>query len=165
MSTNGTKPARNGNGHKPYPEGVRRWAVSIAAAKGVPAAKDETGVPKATIHRWAKELGVEVFSELSAVEQTRHASIARQAQLAQAAVERVDLLAKVSKLGLEEAARILEAHEAGPEHLSGVVGAFTRAHHDLRLEQGESTENVGVMIGRIMDKLAPNEEEPDADRP
>lgn len=129
-----------------YPEPVRRWALSIAGEKGLAEAHRETEVPKPTIERWAKAAGVEVFVEQAAREKTEHARTERERLLAEKQLARVDALLRVSELSLAEQVRLLESTDATVKDLPGVVGAGTRALHDLRLETDQATENVGVVV-------------------
>lgn len=161
MATN-PKPARSTtkNAAGRWPPETQARAVDLYTTQGLATAATETGIPKSTIRRWAKNAGVDpAASRARSTEQTRaatEASVARRA--ARLAEAREELTERVVEAGLEalelerlllaahvravteaatnqgkvsEATSGLLAAAVSGHRLSEVVGSRTRATHDL----------------------------------
>lgn len=143
--------------------------------KGLADAHRETGVPKPTIHRWAQEAGIdsaEITAQKAAQTEaaTRAAAAARRAQIEQSKANLLPKLVAIAngaadqQIAILRAARAvqtaaadsagvvpaellakLEAARAGLDERA-LVGMMTRAIHDMRLMDDESTENVAAGI-------------------
>lgn len=166
--------ATKGTGAPRHPPEVRARALEVYERDGLATAHRETGVPKPTIARWARE-GEVTHDAGAALAQTKAAtetSLARRAahmaavreQLvsAQATIAltasalEVDVLAlqrdavkeaRASEVGAVSAATLnrLQVLNAGPR-LSEIVGAKTRAIHDLLLLEGQATEHTASRV-------------------
>lgn len=138
-------------GSPKYPAPLKAWAVSLAADQGIAEASRATKVPKATISDWSKKAGVQPFVEHAARERTRHARVELERKRAEGQVRRQEQLEQVSDLGLAATLREL-ASPSPATRLSEIVGAWTRAHHDLALIRGEATETVDVTA--LLEKIS-----------
>lgn len=154
----------------PYDDAEKARALELYATVGLGDAHHETGIPKPTISRWARAAGVDSAEAAAAARaQTEAATRAAQAELARRVAEgRAQLVPKLvatANLALDSTLAILEAQRAvekaaaenqnglvgsdimsrrslvndGPP-LRAIVGAATRAIHDLQLLTGEETE-------------------------
>lgn len=171
-----------------YTEEERRVALELIEAAGIAAAHGSTGIPKATLSRWAKAAGIELDEQTRA--RTRAATGAAEAKAAELKVTTVDRLERIldDQLATLEAIGKLErrAAEAALNPADGahllrverssigrtveldddtaagalalsrlvsesitkrdVVGAATRAVHDLQLLKGDATERGAIVV-------------------
>lgn len=172
-----------------YSEEDRRVALELVEAAGIAAAHGSTGIPKATLSRWAKAAGIELDEQVRA--RTRAAASAAEAKAAEVRVTTVDRLERIlddqlatlEALGQLERRALEAALNVDPEHavmvrsgarvgeliLHGiapelaqalglaelvsssvvkrdVVGAATRAVHDLQLLKGDATERGAIVV-------------------
>lgn len=170
-------------GARSWPDDVRDRTLTVYTDQGLAAAARTTGVPKSTIRRWAAAAGV-THDTARAAAQTReataaalvanefnaakaaelHLQAAAQNGLLAAQLERMILdaavavarEAKESVLGSASGAALgrLSAAMAGPR-LTEVVGARTRAVHDMRLLSGEATETADGQVEVVFTTPAP----------
>lgn len=153
-----------------YDDAQRARALELYGAEGLAAAHRELGIPKPTIVRWARTAGVTSAEQAAADRaRTEAATRAAQLELARRVAEGraalVPKLVAVANAALDSTVAILEAQRAvekdaaanegglvksaltsrravindGPP-LRAIVGAGTRAIHDLQLLTGEETE-------------------------
>lgn len=93
----------------------------------------DTGIPRQTLSRWASDAGVDLGHT---AEKTRAAAEARLAKGADRRAELADALLAVAEAALPvEVDRILD----GTASLHEIVGARTRAIHDMQLITGAAT--------------------------
>lgn len=121
---------------KAWPEEVRERAIALAVSEGLPAAQKATGVPRPTVHSWLRARGLSAWSEQSDRERTEAARKAADAALDRYRSNRVTLLTAIGETGMTVTLRRL-AGGAEAAAMSEVVGAWTRANHDLRLAMSE----------------------------
>lgn len=107
-----------------YTPEQRTEALELYVEHGPRAASRETGIPVATIGSWAAAEG-RTFN----AERTRQATETRKARL-------IEKLTTIAELGADIELELLETGEVS---LRDVVGARTRAIHDLQLLTGEAT--------------------------
>lgn len=108
-------------------------ALAIYVAEGVAAAAEKTGIPKGTIAAWAHRTGTQTeFTPEKAAEAVAMARVSIQKRKAALA----EKLLEVAELGVAVEVEILQSRGAG---LRDVVGARTRAIHDLQLLDGGPT--------------------------
>lgn len=162
----------------PYDAAARSRALELYGSQGLAAAHRELGIPKPTIVRWARAAGISSAEQAAADKaRTDAATRAAQAELARRIAEGraalVPKLVNVANMALDSTAAILEAQRAverataenehglvssglasrrdmvnaGPP-LRAIVGAATRAIHDLQLLTGEDTER-GAPTGQV----------------
>jgi hypothetical protein len=141
-------------------------ALRIYEHEGLAAAHKATGWSKPVIRKWAADAGIKINNE-KLLAQTRAATEVstanRQRRIAEQKERLVDNLVAIADLAIDE--QIERLIEGAPDSkLSEVVGAGTRAIHDLQLLTGESTDNVSVagidytlLRERIVSKLAASE--------
>lgn len=142
---------------KTYTDVQRENAVGLAHDEGLAEAARKLIIPKATIHSWAKAMGVDVADEKvkQQVERATTMSVAKRRQKVAETKERLTLLmAGIAELGAHAQIQILKQGEFS---LAEAVGATTRAIHDLQLLEGkptEITEEVGeVELIKMRDEL------------
>lgn len=113
-----------------YTDAEKTEALAIYAEQGPTAAQAATGISKGTVTKWAQAAGIEtVASERNAK--------AVAAVKANHEVRKSALAEKLMQIAEAGAARELEV--IGKSQLRDVVGARTRAIHDLQLLSGEAT--------------------------
>jgi transposase-like protein len=135
-----------------WSEQEREQAVALYGSDSLAAAHRETGIPKASITRWARAAGVEPgTSNRELVERTEAATTARRSVVegraltaAEKILPKLEALAMVS-LENELAVQIGILKGQQPHFADGVsfrdlVGSRTRAFHDLQLLTGAATE-------------------------
>jgi hypothetical protein len=105
-------------------------------------------VSDATLSRWAKEAGVRVTTQQRHVnEQARENAVA--ATRRNAAEARLYVAERLSTVAMLAVDREVEILQQPGQSLRDIVGAGTRAIHDLRLLSGESTENINASQDRL----------------
>lgn len=113
---------------RPWPDDVRERALELLRVDGLAAAHHDTGVSKPTLTRWARAAGIDLGA---AAEQTRHATTARGAQLAEATTTRLEQIIELSTRGLvrrlEANADAAELDEADLGEWSAELGTYLPA--------------------------------------
>lgn len=107
--------------------------MELYAEGGVTFAARETGVPAGTVKSWASR-GHEVTPRAEQ-QRARIEAIQRSAEERRAVL--LDKLGQVAELGVDWAKSLLESGD--DLAMRDVVGAWTRAIHDLQLLSGEAT--------------------------
>lgn len=136
---------------KLYDDGVKQQALELYATEGGAAASAATGVPRGTIKSWASRLGVDPpAAERSKAR--RDAVVARvERTVAERKVALVTKLGEVAEMGVDWAARMLESGD--DLSMRDVVGAWTRAIHDLQLLAGDATSRTETMSGDAQQRI------------
>lgn len=135
-----------------YTPAQRQAALDLYLEHGAAVAGEKTGIKPETIRAWASKNGLGAFRS----EKTRAAVEAKKLSYEEYRAEMLGLLEQVATTGARKA---LEMVRDGDGKLSEVVGAFTRAIHDIALLEGratERTEQVGTVdaeIQRLLDQL------------
>ncbi len=131
----------------PWTDEDRRNAVASIEVHGIADTHRATGIPKQTLSAWAKAAGIEAGR--TGAEKTADANACRWANQKK---EVTGLLGQVAIRSAQVQMAVLEQiqkdfNEAGVNgikldlaRLSEIVGAGTRAIHDLQLLAGEATE-------------------------
>lgn len=135
MAAGGKKTRRS------YSDTQRENAVAIAAEKGLANASRELDIPKSTIKGWADDRGIIVADEamVAKVEKATAMSKATRLQKVEETTGRLQLLfAAIAELGAH--AQIEKLKKPGDLSMVELVGATTRAVHDLNLLMGKPTE-------------------------
>lgn len=177
-----------------YDERERLVALDFVVTSGIAGAHKATGIPKATLSRWAKAAGIDL--EAQARDRTRAATAALEAAAAEASLTTVARLEHVLELELTTHARLVELEAAASASMAAaiasvrageqpveaqlgmmgtpylvlrqpdselgqllgllelgktlakrdVVGAWTRAVHDLALLKGDATERGTILV-------------------
>lgn len=124
----------------------RSWTAEERAAAldayrehGLSAASSMTGVPKPTLHRWATAEGIDTDAVTErSTERNRAAAQVAASRRAYVAEEfRTEMVAQLAALAREAVAH--ERALLASSDLRAVVGARTRAIHDLQLLTGAAT--------------------------
>lgn len=117
----------------------RAEALAVYAEVGLAGAHQATGVPKATLHRWAKAAGLDTVGATErSIERNTVAARAAAATRAYVSEEfRTEMVAKLAEIARQAAERELAVLD--DSDLRSVVGARTRAIHDLQLLTGAAT--------------------------
>lgn len=133
---------------RPWPDEVRRRLVDrVRAGETLGAAARAEGVPKVTAQGWVAAARVEQSTPKGAAEQTAKARAARQRQLEAGLERRVDRLSALAELALDAVVERLKDEEwLAVITVRELVGAFTRANHDLALLTGKPTETADVRV-------------------
>lgn len=129
-----------------YNDEEKQRALAIYETEGLAEASKRTGVPKATLSDWAQANGLRTFG----AERTAAATAVRKASIDERRAALAEKLLEVAELGLDLEMEILAD---GKAPLRDVVGARTRAIHDLQLLSGGSTsrhEHAGL-TGEVLD--------------
>lgn len=119
-----------GRPRRSYTDEDKAAALALYAEQGPAEVERQMGIPKATVCNWGRAAGVETVRNertAAAVEAVKVDAAARKAGL-------VDKL-----LRLADAALDVELAKLVGSDLRDVVGARTRAIHDLQLLSGEAT--------------------------
>lgn len=155
---------------KPYDADVRAQALELYSTRGLADAHHELGIPKPTILRWARAAGVDSAEIAAAAQArteaaTKAARLELDRRVAEGRAALVPKLVAVANAALDSSSQILAAQRAveeaaarsadgivsgvlisrravvndGPP-LRAIIGAATRAIHDLQLLTGEETE-------------------------
>lgn len=125
-------------GRNNWSAATKQQALEVYAEHGLLAASEATGVPRGTIKSWASRMGVEPATA-ERVKARRDATVARvERSLAERRVVLVAKLGEIAELGVDWAAKMLE--QGDDLSMRDVVGAWTRAIHDLQLLSGEATD-------------------------
>ncbi len=141
---------------QPWPDEVRRRVLErLAAGETLGAASRAEGVPKVTAQGWAAAAGVEQ-PKGKTTEQTANARAERARRLEQAqdrgqagltVVRELALAATIGKLrGLQDAQGRFDDAKLAEVTMRDLVGAWTRAGHDLALLTGQATANAEVRV-------------------
>jgi len=115
---------------KRYTADERSAAIALYATDGPTAVQTELGIPKGTVTKWAQAAGVETVSS------ERNAAAVEAARIDHAA-RREALAGKLTLVAEQAVDRELQLIANGD--LRDVVGAGTRAIHDLLLLTGQAT--------------------------
>lgn len=150
-----------------YSKAEREQALALLAELGLAAAHRQTGVPKPTLARWSADAGVTKHSDTERnARQTEAARAARARTVEETRAELVELLSAVAVTGAQLELTLLdpshalarerfpyivdedtgEAHPMLAARLDQIVGARTRAIHDLNLLTGKATSNAAVVV-------------------
>ena len=135
-----------------YTDDERNEALRLYAEEGLAAAVKATGIPKGTIGGWASERGIRTFGS----ERTAAATAAHLASVEERKAALAEKLLEVAELGVQVEVRLLQ----GEASLRDVVGARTRAIHDLQLLTGAATGRTEAVhdprreLGTVRDELA-----------
>lgn len=113
-----------------YTADEKAAALALYAEQGPTVVQDTLGIPKATVTAWAKAAGI------GTVRNERTAAAVEAVEV-DAAARRAGLVGKL--LRLADAALDVELAKLASSDLRDVVGARTRAIHDLQLLSGEAT--------------------------
>lgn len=145
---------------KAYPSDVRDQALSmLQEGKSLKAATEATGADKSTIAKWAKQAGISTWTG-----KTDAATASRLPSYAETVAELIPVLNDIAAVGAKATlARLRHLMEVGAgnpeayreEDLAKVVGAWTRAIHDLQLLSGKATESfdLGDTVDRQIQEL------------
>lgn len=124
-----------------YEQTVRLAAVAMAVEFGLAHTSREMEIPKPTIQTWCKEAGVVAGGAEKERERTERAIEMSLASRERRDFETRERLVELLSVIAEEAARKeIEAILSGESKLPELVGARTRAIHDLELLAGRATE-------------------------
>jgi hypothetical protein len=156
-------PTKSAGRRRLYSAEVRAGALDLIRAEGIAAAHRGTGIPKSTLSRWAVEAGVR---DVPNHEKTAAATAARLRYVEEAKSRLTEILAAVAETGARLELTILdprhelarpdlphwvdedtgEAHPVVGARLDQIVGARTRAIHDLNLLTGQATANAAIVV-------------------
>lgn len=156
--TDERKPRKNKNkGGRPsvYSPKQRAAALDLVPKIGLAKAARQLKIPKSTLGGWCKDAGVPTSTEESraqTVAATAESILTRREQVAKTRANLVGALAEIAELGAAvETARLKTALENAGRgemdltRLSEVVGARTRAIHDMELLDGRATDRTEVV--------------------
>lgn len=146
-----------------YTPTERADALDLVARAGIAAAHKELGIPRPTLSTWASEAGVVPNSR-----NAQRTEEAREEALRRADERRTELVTLLSEVAVEGARLELgilnprhelagdvrvyvdedtgTAHPYSPARLDQIVGARTRAIHDLNLITGQATANAALIV-------------------
>jgi hypothetical protein len=120
-------------------------ALALVTQVGLARAHHQSGIPKSTLQKWAIKAGIETASPEARkrVEKATQASVLSRRQTVEEARERMTLvLATIAELAGREEIRMIQS---GRVKLYELVGARTRALHDLQLLTGQATERPEIV--------------------
>lgn len=119
----------------------RAHALDTYQEHGLSAASAMTGVPKPTLHRWATQAGIDTDANTKrSTERNRAAAQVAASQRQYVAEEfRTQMVAQLAEVARRATAKELALIARGDVTLRDVVGARTRAIHDLQLLSGAAT--------------------------
>lgn len=134
----------------------RAQALELYAEHGAAAAARTTGIPSGTVKAWASRRGVQPLHRIKNSEGVRAAVERRQRTAEDRRTRLVELLGEIAELGAERELELLSVESVS---LRDVVGARTRAIHDLQLLAGDATsrtEHTGLDAdrGAVEERLA-----------
>lgn len=137
---------------KPWPPEKRQALVErVQAGETLGAAAKAEGVPKVTAQGWVAAAGVERSNTKK--RQTEAATEARLRQIEESRDRRATALSAVAELGLKETIDRLRDEverrknkQAPTIPTRDLIGAWTRANHDLALVTGHATSNQEVHV-------------------
>lgn len=119
-----------------YTDAQKAEALDLYESLGAAEAQRRTGINAGTIRSWASRAGVAT----AAAETTRAATEVSTAQRIHRAEEfRTQMVATLAEVARTAAAKELALLQSGKATLHEVVGARTRAIHDLQLLTGAAT--------------------------
>lgn len=133
---------------EPWPPATRTHALHVLQSDGLAAAHKATGVPKGTIRVWAHKAGVNT-TEASAratakTQAATDATAARTRRILEDA--KATMVLDLSALAVTALARSRDLVNHPDTTLRDVVGAFTRAIHDLQLLTGGATDHQVTVV-------------------
>lgn len=139
----------------PWPDETRAAALEVLQARGLAAAHTETGVPRGTISLWADQAGIDrsAITERVSQQQAAAAKAVGAATTLKWAERKAELVQVLGDVALDSAYAQRAITQSIREYVEGgdlevleaaslgqLVGAGTRAIHDLQLLAGEATE-------------------------
>jgi transposase-like protein len=131
-----------------YSADERAEALALYVHEGLYVATERTGIPKGTISSWAQRDGLQT---VCVPEKVRAAAAMRSATVEERRAALAEKLVEVAELGVELEVDILRSKDA---NLRDVVGARTRAIHDLQLLTGAATARAEhVIVDQVDDEL------------
>lgn len=119
-----------------YPIDLKQRAIELYAEVGAAEAARQLEIPAGTIKAWAHRNGAQPLHRAKNSEAVRAAVERRQRSAEERQTRLVELLGEIAELGAERELELLVDPKAS---LRDVVGARTRAIHDLRLLAGQAT--------------------------
>lgn len=141
-----------------YSDEEKAKAVARSVERSVTATAEEMNINPSNIRRWARDAGVDLSDEYSRARTaaaTKAAQMKRRQQVEESKGRQSVLLATIAELAgtlevdvLKDVRKKITAGETLdklPVTLREIVGARTRALHDLSLLNGEATERVDVV--------------------
>lgn len=129
-----------------YTMDQRAKALADVAELGLAEAAKKTGIPKSTLSHWAGQEGVATVIDEDARKRTEAATAVSQMSRKQRLIESENRLTVQLSVIAELAARAeIDILRKGKPTLNEVVGARTRAIHDLQLLGGKATERTEVV--------------------
>lgn len=123
-----------------YSQDERAKAMASVVELGLAEAAAQTGIPKSTLHLWCTDAGIPTSTDegRQRTEAATAASVVARRQRVEQAKGRMTLiLATIAELAARAEIQMIQDGKAS---LSELVGARTRALHDLQLLSGDATE-------------------------
>lgn len=126
---------------RPHTDAERAEALAVYAEVGLAEAHRSTGIPKPTLHRWAVAAGLDTSEVVErSVERNRVAAQASAAaRTYEAEAFRTEMVTQLAEVARKAVAKELEVLAQESPSLDKIVGARTRAIHDLQLLTGAAT--------------------------
>lgn len=118
-------------------------ALDLVRTEGQAEAARRTGIPLGSIKGWANRAGITM--EDPAPDSVRMAVMVRRRSLAERKARLLELLGEIAELGAERELELLAMVESND--LRSVVGARTRAIHDMQLLAGDVTARTEMLVG------------------
>lgn len=138
------RPQRTGGNAKPptarrYTDEQKAEALALYAEHGAAEAARRTGITGHSIRSWARRKGITSQVIHANARATRAAVVRRQRNAEERKVALVAKLGELAELGLDTTLAAIDIAKPGDLDLRAVIGAWTRAIHDLQLLSGGAT--------------------------
>lgn len=124
-----------------WPSDIRERAIKLYIEHGAAHASRELGIPSGTIKSWAHRQNAQPLHHAKNTQATAAAVARRKRSAEERRTRLVELLGEIAELGAEKELELL----AGDPALRDVVGARTRAIHDMQLLAGDVTGRTEVL--------------------
>lgn len=131
------------------PDDIKAAVVATYIEHGLAETHRRTGHPKATIRMWAAAAGSLQTVRTSEINRraAEDGASRRRRLIAEADERAITLLTVVRDLALQHTVKLIQEK---PDDIRAVVGAWTRATHDIALLQGKATErNEGAVVVEV----------------
>lgn len=120
-------------------------SLGLAKARQALAAEG-LSIPKSTLHLWAKDANVATASEEARAKTEAATEASVQARREKLEQSRDRMSVRLALIAETAASKELEYIKQGKATLSELVGARTRAIHDLQLLDGKATERTATSV-------------------
>ena len=117
----------------------RSEALDLYLEVGASEAARRLGIPSSTVRYWARRANLTTTAEHANAAATRAATVRRQRNAEERKVVLVAKLGELAELGVDLTADVLASTPVTDLALRDIIGAWTRAIHDLQLLSGGAT--------------------------